>query len=695
MKRIVSACLVLVMLLSFMPLVKNSGIDLSITAHAAGEGVYAKLNSLRSKFPDGYFWNHKVTAYSNNGDALFNNGDESFADSVTGSPCATHNGVASVGQYDCNYFDGGIQCFGFAGKVFYDVFGQRKSGLQKIYNNNYGVSVGDYVRVNNDTHSAVVLSRSGDYITVVECNLSGGGNAALNCKIRWDATYPISSITYYCHATNYSSVDSSGVNYFQSVSASNITTNDAKIEASIIGTNLSTCGFYIGTEFDYIAGSMTKVTETVNGYVEKIYYNLGSDYGQLYSGATYYYKFFITVNGVEYCSEIKSFETQKVYYTVTFDANGGSVSPTNVKVAQDKKTTLPTPTKSFEIIYDANGGTNAPPVQKVNIPCRGWATTKNATSVIRYCGSSYFPTSDVTLFALWQEIKGVTLTNLIPERAGYNFVGWSKSSTATSASYGAGKVAEIVESVTLYAVWEKQTTNYTVTYNANGGILFTTNETVEAGKSTTLPTTVKFYEINYNANGGVDAPTATSVLVNCLGWSTNSNATSATYGCESTYKPTGNVTLYAVWETSSQTYLNSQQPTRDGYKFLGWSKNSNSPQADFSAGEKVNVSGDTTLYAVWQKIETPKPELTPPTVTYENVSLNYKDSMTFNVPVTLETSNSGVASVSGNKISAVGTGSADVTATFADGSKCVYHVNVSYTWWQWIIVIVLFGWIWY
>lgn len=688
MKRIVSACLVLVMLLSFMPLVKNSGIDLSITAHAAGEGVYAKLNSLRSKFPDGYFWNHKVTAYSNNGDALFNNGDESFADSVTGSPCATHNGVASVGQYDCNYFDGGIQCFGFAGKVFYDVFGQRKSGLQKIYNNNYGVSVGDYVRVNNDTHSAVVLSRSGDYITVVECNLSGGGNAALNCKIRWDATYPISSITYYCHATNYSSVDSSGVNYFQSVSASNITTNDAKIEASIIGTNISTCGFYIGKS----EISMTKTTETVNGYVERIYYNLSSDYGQLEPGTTYYYKFFITINGTEYCSDLKMFKTQSVTYTIKFDpGNGGSVSPSFVNVESGNSIKLPTPTYSVKIIYDANGGVNAPSPTSVPLIFGWWY---NGSECIY--GDIYYPSESVTLSATYNLPARGTVSSSYPTRDGYKFIGWATDKNATEALYEANdKINFNSNTITLYAVWEKQTTNYTVTYNANGGILFATNETVEAGKSTTLPTTVKFYEINYNANGGVDAPTATSVLVNCLGWSTNSNATSATYGCESTYKPTGNVTLYAVWETSSQTYLNSQQPTRDGYVFLGWSENPNSPQADFSAGEKVNVSGDTTLYAVWQKIETPKPEPTPPTVTYENVSLNYKDSMIFNVPVTLETSNSGVASVSGNKISAVGTGSADVTATFADGSKCVYHVNVSYTWWQWIIVIVLFGWIWY
>lgn len=104
---------------------------------------------------------------------------------------------------------------------------------------------------------------------------------------------------------NWSSGSGSDFSYFTSVSASNITETDAKIEATIIGTSLSTCGFYIGKS----TSSMTKKTETVNGYVENIWYIMSSDYGQLEPGTTYYYKFFITVGGTEYCSEVKSFKT--------------------------------------------------------------------------------------------------------------------------------------------------------------------------------------------------------------------------------------------------------------------------------------------------------------------------------------------------------------------------------------------------
>lgn len=320
--------MIAVMTLTAMPFGALESIGFTQTAVAAG-GVEARLNSLRSKYPNRYFWNHKVTAYSNNADELMRNGNESFADSVTTSPCATHNSVASVGQYDCNYFDGGVQCYGFAGKVFYDVFGQRKSQLTRIYDNKYGVQVGDYVRVNNDGHSAVVLSKSGNSITVVECNLDGSG-PAYNCMIRWDATYSIDSITYYCHATNYDSVNNSGEiipTYFTSVSSSNITDDAATITATINLTNISSTGFYLGTT----PVSMVKsYTEIVNKNTNKIWYDIKNECGiTLRHATTYYYKFYIVVNSKEYQSETKSFTTtgehnsNKIAITkATFTSNG-------------------------------------------------------------------------------------------------------------------------------------------------------------------------------------------------------------------------------------------------------------------------------------------------------------------------------------------------------------------------------------
>lgn len=88
----------------------------------------------------------------------------------------------------------------------------------------------------------------------------------------------------------------------------------------------------------------------------------------------------------------------------------------------------------------------------------------------------------------------------------------------------------------------------------------------------------------------------------------------------------------------------------------------------------------------------------------ENINLNYKASASLTVDttyakedITWTSSNANVATVDENgNIYASGKGTATITAENPDGSiKDSCNVNVTYAWWQWIIVIVLFGWIWY
>jgi len=70
-----------------------------------------------------------------------------------------------------------------------------------IYDNN--VQVGDYVRINNNGHSAIVTEVYSDSFKVIECNLDGDGRHH-NCLLRHNWTYSKSSVTYRVHAVNYS-----------------------------------------------------------------------------------------------------------------------------------------------------------------------------------------------------------------------------------------------------------------------------------------------------------------------------------------------------------------------------------------------------------------------------------------------------------------------------------------------------------
>lgn len=92
------------------------------------------------------------------------------------------------------------------------------------------------------------------------------------------------------------------------------------------------------------------------------------------------------------------------------------------------------------------------------------------------------------------------------------------------------------------------------------------------------------------------------------------------------------------------------------------------------------------------------------TLNETSVAMNYKASHTISITsnyaadeLTWTSSNEKVATVDENgNVYASGTGSATITVTSADGlvnESC--EVSVSYQWWEWIIIIVLFGWLWY
>lgn len=86
------------------------------------------------------------------------------------------------------------------------------------------------------------------------------------------------------------------------------------------------------------------------------------------------------------------------------------------------------------------------------------------------------------------------------------------------------------------------------------------------------------------------------------------------------------------------------------------------------------------------------------------ISMNYKSSLKPAVNTSCSadslvwsSSDKKIVTVSeSGEIYAAGTGTATITVTNADGSvKDTCKVTVKYAWWQWIIVIVLFGFLWY
>ncbi len=177
-----------------------------------------------------------------------------------------------------------------------------------------------------------------------------------------------------------------------------------------------------------------------------------------------------------------------------------------------------------------------------------------------------------------------------------------------------------------------------------------------------------------------------------------------------TYSANGGTGAPAAQTGNGAVTLSAAKPTRDGYVFLGWSTNQAAVAAPFQPGAGFNLTWDTTLYAVWQKIEPPQPQGRVKAVALGDVSINYKSSTTLKPTVTADegvtyavsytSSNPNAVSVDGSgRVTGLKKGSATVTCTVTDSygntvrDSCT--VSVNYTWWQWIIIIVLFGWLWY
>ena len=154
-----------------------------------------------------------------------------------------------------------------------------------------------------------------------------------------------------------------------------------------------------------------------------------------------------------------------------------------------------------------------------------------------------------------------------PTRSGYTFLGWSSSSTATSASYQPGSSYNFLCASTssssptitnLYAVWQANSKTYygRVVYNANGGTPGSVTQSSLFTETSTGSQATHSYTINTNAT-----PTRTGYTF--LGWGTTSTTTTVSYTpgetysfrCASTSSSSPTITnLYAVWQANPKTY---------------------------------------------------------------------------------------------------------------------------------------------
>ena len=199
-------------------------------------------------------------------------------------------------------------------------------------------------------------------------------------------------------------------------------------------------------------------------------------------------------------------------------------------------------------------------------------------------------------------------------RENYEFLGWSNSSSATSAAYtDAEKDVYFTSNTTLYAVWQYKGP-VVITFDGNGG--------KDSDGNTTATQT-----ITANTYTELNANTFAKENYGFAGWAKTSTATYRQYDDKESVKfSESTVTLYAVWKpnpvitfngnggatsggktTATQsipygvsTALNENPFTKAGSTFLGWNRYASGTYAQYSDKGSISIYSDTTLYAIWK-----------------------------------------------------------------------------------------------
>lgn len=310
--------------------------------------------------------------------------------------------------------------------------------------------------------------------------------------------------------------------------------------------------------------------------------------------------------------------------TASATFNGWATSATGAKVYDNKHSVNNLATTNTTVNLYAkwtDGSVTLPTPTKEGFDFKGWYTDAACSAANKVTGTTYTPTSDVTLYAKWESIGAYKVTyqyeGTVPGAApavpaaadvrvgdpvtvkttanitGYTFSGW----TTSDAEIKDGKFTMPAKAVTLTGKWIP--ISYTVKFNGSEGTGSVADIPAKYGEEVTLPDNgfQRVIIVTYDVNGGTEVdPKEVKLEAEFNGWKKENSGDTVAAGTKVsnlTAKDRETVTYYADWKYRSTTTPTTAKP---GYAFGGWT---NSGTETMEAGEKFTPTTDIELTAVW------------------------------------------------------------------------------------------------
>ena len=208
-----------------------------------------------------------------------------------------------------------------------------------------------------------------------------------------------------------------------------------------------------------------------------------------------------------------------------------------------------TPPTTYTVSFNANGGTGSMADEtgvsgEYTLPANGFTAPAgkqfkawSVDGVEKAAGDKITVTANTTVTAVWEnipvvtytvsfdanggtgtmaDVTGITSSYTLPANGftaplGQQFKGWARSASGTVITDAS---ITVTENTTLYAIWETiPATEYTITFNGNGGTPSAGTMSTAGGKLTSLPTATRSGSYSFDgwytaASGGTQITTA-------------------------------------------------------------------------------------------------------------------------------------------------------------------------------------------